>query len=164
MHLHNDEDVLEVRADVLGGERQGARLLEDDGHDVIPNVPLPQKLCREGNTQSDIQYSNIYTTYSSPLRKDQRQAEPFGDSKGLEHIDSSVSQAEDSQNRNLNIQGHQREREHGTWEGSGLPSAKSLAIPFTYKSTSILSIFVQLFLSSESSTLVLNILVRYAMV
>lgn len=41
---HDDEDVLEVGADVLGGERQSPRLLEDDGHDVIPYVSLPQEL------------------------------------------------------------------------------------------------------------------------
>ena len=40
----NDEDVLKVGADVLGGERQRPGLLEDDGHDVVAYVPLPQQL------------------------------------------------------------------------------------------------------------------------
>lgn len=44
MDSDDDEDVLEVRADVLRGERQCAWLLEDDRHDVIPYVPLPQQL------------------------------------------------------------------------------------------------------------------------
>ena len=37
----DDEDVLEVGADVLGGERQRPGLLEDDRHDVVSYVPLP---------------------------------------------------------------------------------------------------------------------------
>lgn len=37
----NDEDVLKVGADVLGGERQRPGLLEDDRHDVVSYVPLP---------------------------------------------------------------------------------------------------------------------------
>lgn len=40
----DDEDVLELRADVLGRERKGSRFLEDDGHDVVPDVTLPQQL------------------------------------------------------------------------------------------------------------------------
>jgi len=44
VHADNDEDVLEVGADVLGGEGQRPGLLEDDGHDVVPYVPLPQEL------------------------------------------------------------------------------------------------------------------------
>lgn len=45
----NDEHVLKVGADVLGGERQRPRLLEDDGHNVVSYVPLPEKLVN-GNT------------------------------------------------------------------------------------------------------------------
>lgn len=48
MNADDDEDVLEVGADVLRGERQGSGLLEDDRHDVIPYVPLPQQLEAEG--------------------------------------------------------------------------------------------------------------------
>lgn len=44
VHTDDDEDVLEVGADVLRGERQSARLLEDDGDYVVPDVPLPQEL------------------------------------------------------------------------------------------------------------------------
>ena len=40
----NDEDMLKVGADVLGGERQRPGLLEDDGHNVVAYVPLPQQL------------------------------------------------------------------------------------------------------------------------
>lgn len=44
MHAHDEEHVLEVGADVLGGEGQSPWLLEDDGDYVVPNVPLPQEL------------------------------------------------------------------------------------------------------------------------
>ena len=44
MHPHDDEDVLEVRADGLWSEGVRTRLLEHDGHDVIPDVALPQQL------------------------------------------------------------------------------------------------------------------------
>ena len=44
VHSHNDEDVLEVGADGAGGEGQRPGLLEDDGDDVVPDVPLPQEL------------------------------------------------------------------------------------------------------------------------
>lgn len=47
VHTNDDEDVLELRTDVLRREGQGARLLEDDGDDVVANVPLPQELGRE---------------------------------------------------------------------------------------------------------------------
>lgn len=39
---HNHKDVLEVRADVFGGERERPGLLEHDGDDVVPNMTLPQ--------------------------------------------------------------------------------------------------------------------------
>ena len=39
----DDEDVLELTLDV-GDERQGAGLLEDDGDDVVADVPLPRQL------------------------------------------------------------------------------------------------------------------------
>lgn len=44
VHTDDDEDVLEVGADVLRGERQSSRLLKDDGDYVVPYVPLPQEL------------------------------------------------------------------------------------------------------------------------
>lgn len=44
MHLHHHEDVLEVRADVLGTEGLGPGLLEHDGDDVVPDVALSEQL------------------------------------------------------------------------------------------------------------------------
>lgn len=44
VHTDDDEDVLEVGADVLWGERQSSRLLKDDGDYVVPDVSLPQEL------------------------------------------------------------------------------------------------------------------------
>lgn len=44
MHPNNDEDMLEVRANGLGGEGVSTRLLEHDGHYVVPDVALPQQL------------------------------------------------------------------------------------------------------------------------
>lgn len=44
MDLDDDENMLEVRSDGFGSEWQGSRLLEDYGHNVIANVPLPQQL------------------------------------------------------------------------------------------------------------------------
>lgn len=40
----DDEDVLEVGADVFRRKRQCAGLLEDDGDYVVSDVPLPQQL------------------------------------------------------------------------------------------------------------------------
>lgn len=54
MHPNNDEDVLEVRANGLGGEGVSARLLEHDGHYVVPYVALPQQLdSRKQHSLSD---------------------------------------------------------------------------------------------------------------
>lgn len=44
VHPHNDEDMLEVRANGLRGEGVSAGLLEHDGHNVVPYVTLPQQL------------------------------------------------------------------------------------------------------------------------
>lgn len=44
MHPYDDEDMLKVRADGLGSEGVSARLLEHDGHYVVPYVALPQQL------------------------------------------------------------------------------------------------------------------------
>lgn len=44
VHPHDDEDVLEVRADGLGSEGVSAGLLEHHGHNVVPDVSLPQQL------------------------------------------------------------------------------------------------------------------------
>lgn len=44
VHPHDDEDMLKVRADDLGSEGMSAGLLEHDGHNVVPYVPLPQQL------------------------------------------------------------------------------------------------------------------------
>lgn len=42
MSSHDHKDMLEVWADVFGGERERPRLLEHNGYDVIPNMTLPQ--------------------------------------------------------------------------------------------------------------------------
>lgn len=47
MHAHDDEDVLEVRADGLGSEGMSPGLLEHDGHYVVPDVAFPQQLVIE---------------------------------------------------------------------------------------------------------------------
>lgn len=44
VHANDHKDMLEVRANVLGRERQSARFLEDDGHYIVPYMPLPQEL------------------------------------------------------------------------------------------------------------------------
>lgn len=44
MSTHDHKDVLEVGADVFGGERERPGLLEHDGDDVVSNVTLPQQL------------------------------------------------------------------------------------------------------------------------
>lgn len=44
VHPYNDEDMLKVRANDLGGEGVSARFLEHDGHYVVPYVALPQQL------------------------------------------------------------------------------------------------------------------------
>ena len=44
VHAHDDEDVLEVRADGFGRERQRVGLLEHDRHDVVADVTLAQQL------------------------------------------------------------------------------------------------------------------------
>lgn len=44
MHPDDDEHVLEVGPDAAGREGPRPGLLEDDGHDVVPDVPLPQEL------------------------------------------------------------------------------------------------------------------------
>lgn len=67
----DDEDVLKMGADVLGGERQRPWLLEDDRHDVIPYVPLPQQL---GNghqrAEREVSYAGLrgsaWTTATDP--------------------------------------------------------------------------------------------------
>ena len=47
VHPNNDEDVLKVRANGLGGERVSTGLLEHNSHNVVPNVSLPQQLVNE---------------------------------------------------------------------------------------------------------------------
>lgn len=44
MSAHNHKDMLEVRADVFGGEWERPWLLEHDGDDVVPNMTLSQQL------------------------------------------------------------------------------------------------------------------------
>ncbi len=46
VHTDDNKDVLEVRADILRGERQRSGLLEDYGDNVVPYVPLSQELRR----------------------------------------------------------------------------------------------------------------------
>lgn len=50
VHPNNDEDMLKVGANGLGGERVSARLLEHNRHNVVPNVALPQQLVKEKNS------------------------------------------------------------------------------------------------------------------
>lgn len=52
MHPDDDEHVLEVGPDAAGREGPRPGLLEDDGHDVVPDVPLPQEL-RSGRGGED---------------------------------------------------------------------------------------------------------------
>lgn len=47
MHPDDDEDMLKVRANSLGGERVSAGLLEHDRHDVVPDVAFPQQLAKQ---------------------------------------------------------------------------------------------------------------------
>lgn len=47
MNLNDDEDMLEMRADGLWSEGQGAWLLEHDCHNVITDVSLPQQLMEQ---------------------------------------------------------------------------------------------------------------------
>lgn len=47
MNLNDDEDMLEMRADGLWSEGQGARLLEHDCHNVVTDVSLPQQLMEQ---------------------------------------------------------------------------------------------------------------------
>lgn len=42
--LHHNEHMLEVTTNVFGAERRCAGFLEDDGHDVVADVSLPQEL------------------------------------------------------------------------------------------------------------------------
>lgn len=49
VHTHDNEDMLEVRADVLRSERQSSWLLKDDGDNVVSYVPLPQELETRGD-------------------------------------------------------------------------------------------------------------------
>lgn len=44
VHVDNNEDMLEVRANVLRSERQCSGLLKDYGDDVVPYVSLSQEL------------------------------------------------------------------------------------------------------------------------
>lgn len=42
--LHHNENMLEVTANVSGAKGRCSRLLEDDGHNIIANVPFPEEL------------------------------------------------------------------------------------------------------------------------
>lgn len=55
MHSHDDEDMLKVRANRLGGERVSAGLLEHYGDYVVPDVPLSQQLVGKAKTAKCIQ-------------------------------------------------------------------------------------------------------------
>ena len=62
MDLHDDEDVLELALDV-GDEGEGARLLEDDGDDVVADVALPRQLLAvvrgEGQEGGDVEHELV---------------------------------------------------------------------------------------------------------
>ena len=47
VNLDDDEDMLEMGADGLWREGQGAWLLEHDCHDVVTDVSLPQQLTEQ---------------------------------------------------------------------------------------------------------------------
>lgn len=51
MHPDEDEHMLKVRANGLGCEGMSSRLLEHNGHDVVPNVAFPQQLVIEESTE-----------------------------------------------------------------------------------------------------------------
>lgn len=56
MDLNDDEDMLEVGADGLWSEGEGARLLEHDCHDVVTDVSLPQQLMKP-NRDTEVYYT-----------------------------------------------------------------------------------------------------------
>ena len=47
MNLNYDEDMLEMGADGLWSEGQSTWLLENDRHNVVSDVSLPQQLMRQ---------------------------------------------------------------------------------------------------------------------
>lgn len=57
VHPYDDEDMLKVRANGLGGEGVSAGLLEHDGHYVVPYVALPQQLVIE--KQQSLNYRSM---------------------------------------------------------------------------------------------------------
>lgn len=59
----DDEDVLEVRPDVLGGERECPWLLEHQSHNVVAYVPLAQKL--QANARARIKTTLPAKTFTS---------------------------------------------------------------------------------------------------
>lgn len=65
VHPHDDEHMLEVGADGLGGEGVSAGLLEHDGHYVVAYVALPQQLV------SEKQQNNIQTSIRKQSHKTQ---------------------------------------------------------------------------------------------
>lgn len=63
--------------------------MEDYSDNVVPDVPLPQKLCRKG-TPRVTQSTLIYTTCSFQLKKEERHTEPFLGFSGLRHANNWV--------------------------------------------------------------------------
>lgn len=59
MRPHDHKHVLEVRADVFGGEGESSGLLEHDGDDVIPDVTLPQQLQTGSNSRTVKGFTNL---------------------------------------------------------------------------------------------------------
>lgn len=47
VNFNNDEDVLEMGANVFGSEGKSTRLLKHDGHNVISDVSFSEQLVRE---------------------------------------------------------------------------------------------------------------------
>ena len=62
MHPDDDEDVLELRLEV-GDEGERARLLEDDGDDVVADVALARQLLavvgREGEERRHVEHDLV---------------------------------------------------------------------------------------------------------
>lgn len=65
VHPYDDKDMLKVRANSFGREGVRARLLEHDGHYVVPNVALSQQLVREKH--SSIYKRSVVLEYESIL-------------------------------------------------------------------------------------------------
>lgn len=77
MHFDDDKDVLEMGPDASRSKRKCSGLLEDNGHNVISDMPFPQKLQSGKGTHTELQtrfsvktkYSNIYNLLLCPFSR-----------------------------------------------------------------------------------------------